>query len=165
MAACVHLGSDFSEIELSEQKVSEGRPPDHPFLILAQPTLFDPSRAPVGKHIAWAYCHVPNASAYDMTSRIESQIERFAPGFRERILARHVMSPAAIENHNPNFVGGDIGSGAVDWRQFFTRPGPRLYSTPARGVYLCSAATPPGVGVHGMCGYLAARRALERELR
>ena len=164
-AACMHLGGDLSEIEVSERQVSKGAPPDHPFVILAQPTLFDPSRAPAGKHIAWAYCHVPNGSECDMTSRIEDQIERFAPGFRGRILARHVMSPMVIERHNPNFVGGDIGSGAVDWRQFFTRPGPRLYSTPARGVYLCSAATPPGVGVHGMCGYLAARRALKKELR
>jgi phytoene dehydrogenase-like protein len=164
-AATVHLGGAMAEIALSEQQVWQGRPPENPFVLLAQPTLFDASRAPRGKHIAWAYCHVPNGSTYDMTERIEDQIERYAPGFRKLILARSVMPPREVERHNANYVGGDIASGVVDWRQFFTRPTHMLYSTPAEGIYICSAATPPGVGVHGMCGYFAARRALRRELR
>jgi phytoene dehydrogenase-like protein len=125
-----------------------------------QPTLFDPSRAPAGKHIAWAYCHVPHGSTADMLTRIESQIERFAPGFRDRVLARVVTTPADLERRNANFVGGDIGSGVTDLRQLFARPTLRAYTTPVRGLYLCSASTPPGVGVHGMCGYHAANRAL-----
>jgi phytoene dehydrogenase-like protein len=133
---------------------------DRPFVLLVQPTLFDASRAPAGKHTAWAYCHVPAGSTVDMLPRIEAQIERFAPGFSERVLARSVMTPADIEAHNANLVGGDIGSGVVDLRQFFTRPTWRTYSTPTRGLYICSAATPPGVGVHGMCGYFAAERAM-----
>jgi phytoene dehydrogenase-like protein len=164
-AATVHLGGTLSEIERSEWQVSRGETPEQPFVLLSQPSLFDSSRAPSGKHVAWGYCHVPNGSTREMTECIEMQIERFAPGFRQHILARHVMSPASIEKRNPNFVGGDIGSGAVDWRQFFARPTAKLYSTPAAGVYICSAATPPGVGVHGMCGYNAARRALRRELK
>jgi phytoene dehydrogenase-like protein len=134
---------------------------------MVQPTLFDPSRAPAGKHIAWGYCHVPHGSTFDMTDRIESQIERFAPGFRDRILARSIMSPAALERHNPNLIGGDITGGANLLSQLFTRPIARInpYSTPVPGLYFCSASTPPGGGVHGMCGYWAARSALRRELR
>jgi phytoene dehydrogenase-like protein len=164
-AATVHLGGSMSEIALSEQQVWEGTPPEHPYVLLAQPTLFDASRAPAGKHIAWAYCHVPNGSMSNMTERIESQIERYAPGFRKLILARRSAPPSEVEKRNPNYVGGDIASGVLDWRQFFTRPTRMLYSTPAKGIYICSAATPPGVGVHGMCGYFAAQRALRRELQ
>src|SRR5262249_13838169 len=136
-----------------------------PYVLLAQPSLFDPLRAPEGKHTAWCYCHVPHGSTFDMTGRIELQIERFAPGFRERVLARHVMPPAEIGRHNPNLAGGAIAAVAFDSRQFFTRPTRSLYSTPLKGVYICSAPTPPGVGVHGMCGYFAAQRALKEVLR
>jgi phytoene dehydrogenase-like protein len=127
-----------------------------------QPTLFDPTRAPEGKHTAWAYCHVPHGSTRDMTEAIESQVERFAPGFRDLILGRSVMDSAEVERRNRNYVGGDINGGVQDLRQLFTRPVPRLdpYSTPLRGLYLCSSSTPPGGGVHGMCGYYAARSAL-----
>jgi phytoene dehydrogenase-like protein len=159
-ATTVHLGGTLPELAGSERDAWEGRASERPFVLLTQPTLADPSRAPAGKHIAWAYCHVPHASTIDMLPRIERQIERFAPGFRARVLARSVMTPADLERENPNLVGGDIASGVSDVRQFFTRPTWREYSTPLRGVYLCSAATPPGVGVHGMCGYFAARRAL-----
>jgi phytoene dehydrogenase-like protein len=134
-------------------------------VLLAQPSLFDADRAPRGSHTAWAYCHVPLGSAVDMLAAIERQVERFAPGFRDRVLARHVMTPADFERHNPNFVGGDIGSGAGDLRQVLARPTLRWYRTPARGLYLCSAATPPGIGVHGMCGYHAAQCALSDVLR
>jgi phytoene dehydrogenase-like protein len=160
----VHLGGTLEEIAASERDAWNGRHSNRPFVLLSQPTLFDPSRAPAGRHIAWAYCHVPGGSAVDMLPHIEDQIERFAPGFRDRVLARAVMGPADIERQNPNLVGGDIGAGVSDLRQFFTRPTWRTYSTPARGVYICSAATPPGVGVHGMCGYHAARRALRDAL-
>jgi phytoene dehydrogenase-like protein len=159
-SATVHVGGGFEEIVLSEKETSSGRHAERPFVLLVQPTLFDASRAPAGKHTAWAYCHVPPASTFDMLPRIERQIERFAPGFRDRILKRHVLAPADIERRNPNMVGGDIGAGAADLTQFFTRPTLHTYSTPVRGLYLCSAATPPGVGVHGMCGYFAAHRAL-----
>jgi len=159
-ASTVHLGGTLAELELSEQQAWSGTAPDRPFVLLTQPTLFDPSRAPAGKHTVWTYCHVPGGSTVDMLPRIEAQIERFAPGFRDRILARSVMSPAGIEGHNANYVGGDIGAGIADVPQFFTRPTWRMYSTPVSGLYLCSAATPPGVGVHGMCGYFAAQRAL-----
>jgi phytoene dehydrogenase-like protein len=128
-------------------------------VLLTQPSLFDRSRAPAGCHTAWAYCHVPNGSKRDMKQDIEAQVERFAPGFRKRILARHVMAPAAMEAHNPNLVGGDFAGGAADLRQIFLRPNWRLYRTPLRGVYLCSASTPPVGGVHGMCGYHAVRAA------
>jgi phytoene dehydrogenase-like protein len=133
-------------------------------VLLAQQTPFDPSRAPPGKHTAWGYCHVPHGSTVDMTDRIEGQIERFAPGFRDLILGRHTMNTAAMEAHNPNYVGGDIGGGVVDWRQLFTRPVPRLnpYTTPLKELYICSSSTPPGGGVHGMCGYFAAQAALKR---
>jgi phytoene dehydrogenase-like protein len=159
-ASTVHVCGDVAELARSEQDAWSGVASERPFVLLVQPTLFDPSRAPAGKHTAWAYCHVPSGSTVDMLPRIEAQIERFAPGFRDRVLARSVMSPADIEAHNANLVGGDIGSGIVDLRQFFTRPTWRTYSTPLRGLYICSAATPPGVGVHGMCGYFAAQRAL-----
>lgn len=166
-AATVHLGGTFDEIAVSEAVVAEGRIAARPFVILAQPTLFDESRAPARKHTAWAYCHVPNGSTVNATDAIESQVERFAPGFRDRILARHVMSPADLEKYNANYAGGDINGGLQDLRQLFTRPvaRPGPYATPWRGLYLCSAATPPGGGVHGMCGFWAARAALRRDLR
>jgi len=160
-AGTVHLGGTLEEIARSETQAWSGPPSERPYVLLAQPTLFDPSRAPAGRHTAWAYCHVPNGCDVDMLSRIEQQVERFAPGFRDRMLARAVRTPADLERHNANLVGGDIGAGVSDLRQFFARPTWRLYSTPARGLYLCSASTPPGVGVHGMCGYFAAGRALK----
>jgi len=159
-ASTVHICGTMAELNRSENDAWAGVAPERPFVLLVQPSLFDPSRAPAGKHTAWAYCHVPARSTVDMLPRMEAQIERFAPGFRDRILARAVASPADVESHNANFVGGDIGSGACDLSQFFTRPTWRTYSTPVRGLYLCSASTPPGVGVHGMCGYFAAQRAL-----
>jgi phytoene dehydrogenase-like protein len=164
LAGTVHLGGTLDEISRSERDAWEGRETERPFVLLAQPTLFDPTRAPAGRHIAWTYCHVPNGSAVDMLPRLEAQIERFAPGFRERVLTRAIMRPSDIERHNANLVGGDIGSGVTDLWQLFTRPTWRSYSTPVRGLYLCSAATPPGVGVHGMCGYFAAQRALDEVL-
>jgi phytoene dehydrogenase-like protein len=144
--------------------VATGKHPERPFVLLAQQSLFDATRAPEGKHTLWGYCHVPNGSTVDMTERIEAQIERFAPGFRERILARSVLDSAALEAGNANYVGGDINIGMQHLRQLFTRPAPRWdpYSTPDRRLYLCSAATPPGGGVHGMAGYHAAQSALER---
>jgi phytoene dehydrogenase-like protein len=159
-AGTVHLGGTFEEIARSEQDVWEGRVPDRPFVLLAQTTLFDTTRAPAGRHTAWGYCHVPPRCTVDMLARIEAQIERFAPGFRDRVLRRSVLSPLGLEQHNPNLVGGDIGMGASTLAQLFTRPTWRMYSTSRAGLYLCSASTPPGVGVHGMCGYHAAKRAL-----
>jgi len=159
-AGTVHVGGSLDEIARSEQDAWAGRPADRPFVLLAQPTLADPTRAPDGRHVAWGYCHVPHASTADMLPRIEQQIERFAPGFRDRVLARSVMTSADLERRNRNLVGGDIGAGVSDLAQLFTRPTWRTYSTPLRGLYICSASTPPGVGVHGMCGYFAARRAL-----
>jgi phytoene dehydrogenase-like protein len=161
-SATVHLGGTLEEIASSEREVAEGRHPERPYVLVVQPTLFDPSRAPAGKHIAWAYCHVPNGSTFDMTDRVEGQIERFAPGFRECILAGNVMPPASVEAHNPNYIGGDISGGVQDLRQTFFRPAPQLnpYATPVKGWYLCSSSTPPGGAVHGMCGYHAAKRAL-----
>ena len=161
-AGTVHLGNTFEEIAASEQLTSEGKHPEKPFVLLAQQSLFDPSRAPEGKHTAWAYCHVPNGSNLDMTERIEKQVERFAPGFRDRIAGRHVMNTAEIEEYNPNYIGGDITGGIMDIAQLFTRPALRLspYKTSAKGIYICSSSTPPGAGVHGMCGYHAAKRAL-----
>ena len=164
-AGTVHLGGTLDEIASSEHDAWIGQHAERPFVLLSQPTLFDPSRAPQGRHVAWTYCHVPHGSAVEMLARMEQQIERFAPGFRERVIARAVMRPADIERRNANFVGGDIAAGASTLGQFFTRPTWRTYSTPLRGVYICSAATPPGVGVHGMCGYFAARRALDEVLR
>ena len=159
-AGTVHLGGTLNEIAASERDVWNGRHPERPYVLLTQPTLFDASRAPAGKHVAWTYCHVPRGSTNDMLPAIERQIERFAPGFRDRVLARAVMNAADIEAYNPNFVGGDIAAGVTDLRQLFARPTWRTYSTPVRGLYICSASTPPGVGVHGMCGYFAAQRAL-----
>ncbi|CAG0939890.1 hypothetical protein ANRL1_00018 [Anaerolineae bacterium] len=161
-AGTVHVGGTLEEIAAGEAAVWRGQHPEKPFTLVVQPTLFDPSRAPAGKHTAWAYCHVPNGSTFDMTARIEAQIERFAPGFRGMILARHVMSPIDVERHDANYVGGDINVGVQDVGQLFTRPTLRWnpYTTPAPGIYLCSSATPPGGGVHGMCGYYAAQAAL-----
>jgi phytoene dehydrogenase-like protein len=159
-AGTVHLGGTLNEIAECEKDTWEGRIAARPFVLLSQPTLFDPSRAPEGKHVAWAYCHVPSASNVSMLDRIERQIERFAPGFRDCVLARSVMAPADIEAHNANLVGGDIAGGVSDLRQFFTRPTWRTYSTPVKNLFICSSSTPPGVGVHGMCGYYAAIRAL-----
>ena len=161
-AATLHLGGSFDEIATSEKAVQNGEPPEHPFVLLAQPSLFDPSRAPAGKHTAWAYCHIPNGSTFDMLPRLEDQIERFAPGFRDIILARHVLSPAGLEDMDSNLVGGDIAGGAIDLRQLLFRPTRKLYATSARNIFICSASTPPGAGVHGMCGYHAAQRALAR---
>ncbi len=161
-AATVHLGATLDEIAASERAPWQGRSPERPFVLLAQQSLFDSTRAPDGVHTAWAYCHVPNASAADMTERIEAQVERFAPGFRRRVIARSAMGPAAMESYNANYVGGDINGGAADLRQALARPLASLspYSTPLPGVFLCSSSTPPGGGVHGMCGYHAARAAL-----
>jgi phytoene dehydrogenase-like protein len=159
-AGTVHVGGTMDEIALAEREAWSGKAPEHPFVLLAQPSLFDATRAPAGRHTAWAYCHVPQGSTVDMLARVERQIERFAPGFRDRVLARAVALPGDIERHNANLVGGDIGSGVSDLAQLFARPTRHTYRTPIRGLYICSAATPPGVGVHGMCGYFAARRAL-----
>jgi phytoene dehydrogenase-like protein len=161
-AATVHLGGTLEEIAASEAATSRGTVHDRPFVLFVQPTLFDGSRAPAGKHTAWAYCHVPNGFTGDVSERIEAQVERFAPGFRDRVLARSVLTPADFQHRNANFIGGDIVGGMTDLRQIFARPVARVtpYRTPLRGVYLCSASTPPGGGVHGMCGYHAARVAL-----
>jgi phytoene dehydrogenase-like protein len=161
-AITVHLGGSFTDIAGAEESVAKGREADRPFVLAAQPTLFDSSRAPEGKHVLWAYCHVPNGSRADMTERIDSQIERFAPGFRDCVLARHVSSPATMEKMNANLVGGDIAGGATTLRQILLRPTVHSYRTSARDIYICSASTPPGGGVHGMCGYHAARLALRQ---
>ena len=163
-AGTVHLGGSFDEIADGERAAWEGRVHGKPYVLLVQPSIFDPSRAPAGKHTLWAYCHVPNGSTTDMTSAIEDQIERFAPGFRDCVVARHVMGPAVMERRNANLVGGDIGGGASDLAQMFTRPVFSLnpYATAIPNVYLCSSSTPPGIGVHGMCGHFAARAALRR---
>jgi phytoene dehydrogenase-like protein len=161
-AATVHLGGTLEEIAESERAVSEGRIADRPFVLLAQPTLFDPIRAPAGKHVAWAYCHVPNGSTADMTQRIEDQIERFAPGFRDCIVARHVSTPADLQAADANLIGGDITGGAMTVRQMLNRPSRPPYATSDPKIYLCSASTPPGGGVHGMCGYHAATTALRK---
>jgi phytoene dehydrogenase-like protein len=160
-AGTVHIGGTAAEVAASERAVAKGRVPDRPFVLAAQQSLFDPTRAPAGKHTFWAYCHIPFGSIFDMTSRMEDQIERFAPGFRERILARHVMGPGRLEEWNPNLAGGDISGGSNSLWQMLVRPVPGAtpYRTPLPGVYLCSASTPPGGGVHGMCGYHAARAA------
>ena len=162
-AGTVHLGGSLDEISASEWGAWSGRPAERPFVLLAQTSLFDPTRAPSGKHTAWAYCHVPNGSSIDVAERIEAQVERFAPGFRDLVLARHTMGPAELAAHNRNLVGGDLNAGVMDLGQLLFRPVRRLvpYRTPLEGVYLCSAATPPGGGVHGMCGYSAARVALK----
>jgi phytoene dehydrogenase-like protein len=161
-AATVHLGGTLKEIAASERSPWNGEHAERPYVLLAQQTLFDPSRAPEGKHTAWAYCHVPHGSSTDMTERIEAQVERFAPGFRDLVLERAATGPADFERGNRNLVGGDINGGAMDLGQLFFRPVRKLvpYRTPVRGLYLCSSSTPPGGGVHGMCGYAAARAAL-----
>jgi phytoene dehydrogenase-like protein len=164
-AGTVHVGGTLAEMARSERDAWEGRVAERPFVLVTQSSLFDASRAPAGRHTAWAYCHVPLGSDADMTSRIEAQIEWFAPGFRDRVLARSVLGPAALERRNANLVGGDIAGGAADLSQLFTRPTWRTYTTPARGLYMCSASTPPGGGVHGMCGYHAATCALRDVLR
>jgi phytoene dehydrogenase-like protein len=163
-AATVHLGATLKEIADSEAAPGRGEIAERPYVLLAQQSLFDSTRAPAGQHTAWAYCHVPNGSTVDATERIEAQVERFAPGFRERILARSALGPADMERYNANYVGGDINAGAATLSQLFTRPvaRPSPYTTPLPGVFLCSASTPPGGGVHGMCGYHAARAALSR---
>ncbi len=161
-AASVHLGGSFEEIAASEKAVRNGQYTDRPFVLLAQPSLFDSSRAPAGKHTAWAYCHVPYGSKVDMLEKLEGQIVRFAPGFHECVLARRVFSPADLESMDANLVGGDIGGGVMDIRQFLFRPTWRHYATSARDIYICSSSTPPGGGVHGMCGYHAAKMALSR---
>ncbi len=161
-AASVHLGGSFEEIATSEKAVRSGQNAERPFVLLAQPSLFDSTRAPAGKHTAWAYCHVPNGSKFNKLERLEDQIERFAPGFRDCVLARRVFSPADLESMDSNLVGGDVGGGALDIRQFLFRPTWRHYATSARDIYICSASTPPGGAVHGMCGYQAARMALSR---
>ncbi len=161
-AGTVHLGGTIEEIAASEDAATRGEHSPRPFVLLVQPSLFDPTRAPAGKHTAWAYCHVPHGSAHDMTATIEGQVERFAPGFRDLVLERSAMDPQEVERRNPNYVGGDINGGLQDLRQLFTRPvaRPVPYSTPVDGLYICSSSTPPGGGVHGMCGYFAARAAL-----
>jgi phytoene dehydrogenase-like protein len=162
-AGTVHVGGTFEEIVASEQAVWEGEASERPFVLVAQQSLFDDTRAPEGKHTLWGYCHVPNGSTQDMTDPIEAQIERFAPGFQQLIRERSVRGPAEIERHNENYVGGDINGGVQDLRQLYTRPAVRLnpYSTPVDGLYICSSSTPPGGGVHGLCGYYAARSALK----
>ncbi len=162
-AGTVHLGGTLDEVSAGEAAVARGDHPERPFVLLAQHTLFDPSRAPEGKHTVWAYCHVPNGSDFDMSGRIEAQIERFAPGFRERILAKKSFGPADLQRQNANLVGGDINGGYMDLRQLFTRPvaRPNPYSTPAKGLYICSSSTPPGGATHGLCGYFAARSVLK----
>jgi phytoene dehydrogenase-like protein len=161
-AATVHLGGTLDEITAGEAAVAAGRHPERPYVLAVQACVADPSRAPAGRHVLWAYCHVPNGSAVDMTAAIEDQVERFAPGFRERIIARVAHGPAAMERRNPNLVGGDIAGGYGGLSQLVRRPNlsRRPWATPLPGVYLCSASTPPGAGVHGMGGYHAARLAL-----
>jgi phytoene dehydrogenase-like protein len=165
-AATVHLGGTLEEIFTSEQANSRGEHAERPFVLLAQQSLFDPSRAPqdepAPRHTAWAYCHVPSGSAIDVTARIEAQIERFSPGFRDTILARRTYTADQMEAYNPNYIGGDINGGAQDLFQFFTRPLPNLssYTTPLKGVYIYSFSTSPGGGVHGMCGFHAANAAI-----
>jgi phytoene dehydrogenase-like protein len=163
----VHVGGTLAEIAIAEAETARHRHPERPFVLVVQPGTADPSRAPKepgNRHVLWGYCHVPNGSDQDMTEKIEDQIERFAPGFRELIVNKIAHGPAAMERHNPNLVGGDIGGGSADLAQFVARPvlGLDPWKTPLKGVYLCSASTPPGAGVHGMGGFHAARRALRR---
>jgi phytoene dehydrogenase-like protein len=165
LAATVHVGGAADEVMRSEHAMGHGRISESPFVLVAQQSLFDRTRAPAGQHTGWAYCHVPAGCTIDMTERIEKQIERFAPGFRDLILARHTHSPAKYQAYNPNFIGGDIGGGANTLMQFLFRPFPRWnpYTTPNPRLFLCSSSTPPGGGVHGMCGYWAARSVLSRQ--
>jgi phytoene dehydrogenase-like protein len=162
-AGTVHIGGTIEEISESEKIVWNGGHPEKPFIISAQPSLFDNSRTPEGKHILWAYCHVPNGSDVDMSERIEKQIERFAPGFRQIILSRNSMTAVDFETYNPNYIGGDINGGVHDLFQFFSRPVWSFspYKTPAKGIYICSSSTPPGGGVHGMCGFHAAEKVIK----
>lgn len=162
-AGTVHLGNTLEEIASNEHATSRGQHVEKPFVLLAQQSLFDSSRAPEGKHTAWAYCHVPNGSTVDMTAAIENQVERFAPGFKDLILAKHAMNTKEVEAYNPNYIGGDINGGIIDLAQLFTRPAlrPSPYRTSAKGIYICSSSTPPGGGVHGMCGYHAAKQTLK----
>ena len=157
-AGTVHVGGTLDEIVISEREAWDGIHAERPFVLAAQQSVFDPSRAPEGKHTFWAYCHVPSGSTVDMTDAIERQIERFAPGFRDCVLARHTMTCADFERYNPNLIGGDVVGGVADWTQLFTRPVARWnpYTTPAKDIFICSASTPPGAGVHGMCGMAAA---------
>jgi phytoene dehydrogenase-like protein len=166
-AATVHLGGTLDEIAAAERAPHAGQSAERPFVLLAQQSLFDATRAPAGRHTVWAYCHVPHGSTIDMTGPIEAQIERFAPGFRDLILARHVTPPAGFERYDENYVGGDIAGGSAAFPQLFLRPSRRLvpYSTPDARLFICSSSTPPGAGVHGMCGYHAARAALASALR
>jgi phytoene dehydrogenase-like protein len=163
-AGTLHLGGTFAEIAAAEADVAAGRHPARPYVLLSQPTVCDPTRAPAGKHTAWAYCHVPPGSTRDMTAEVEGQIERFAPGFRDLVLARSTMHAGEMEAYNPNYVGGDINGGRQDLGQLFTRPVARVspYTTPDPRLFICSSATPPGGGVHGMCGYFAAQAVLRR---
>jgi phytoene dehydrogenase-like protein len=164
-AISLHLGGTIEEIARSEYAVAHGSIAEQPFLLLAQSSLYDPTRAPEGKHVAWVYCHVPNGCTVDMTDRVEVQIERFAPGFRDCVLARHVSTPAILESMDANLVGGDVSGGEMSLSQFFLRPALGLYYTGTPNLYLCSSSTPPGGGVHGMCGYHAARMALRHSTR
>ncbi len=166
-SATVHLGGSMEEIARSERAAWTGHYDDQPYVIAVQPSLFDSTRAPAGKHVAWAYCHVPNGSDMDMTPAIDAQVERFAPHFRDVVLARHTFTAAQMEGHNANYIGGDINGGVQDFRQLYTRPVARTvpYSTPIRNLFICSSSTPPGGGVHGMCGYYAAQAALATVLR
>lgn len=162
-SATVHLGNTLEEIAGSEDQTARGKIPEKPFVLLSQPSLFDATRAPAGKHTAWAYCHVPHGSDHNMTEAIENQVERFAPGFKERIIGRHSFNTHQMEEYNPNYIGGDINGGSMDISQLFTRPALRYspYRTSAKGIYICSSSAPPGGGVHGMCGYHAAVRAIK----
>jgi phytoene dehydrogenase-like protein len=163
-AGTVHLGGTLEEIADAERAIWEDRHPERPYVLIAQQSFFDNFRAPAGKHTCWAYCHVPHGSTMDMTSAIEGQLERFAPGFRDLVLAKHVTTPADFERGNANYVGGDISGGVLDIRQAFMRPTIRRnpYTTPNKSIYICSASTPPGAGVHGMCGFWAAHSALKK---
>jgi len=162
-AGTVHLGSGIKDIGLSEHQSSRGVHPENPYVLVAQQSVFDPTRAPKGHHTAWAYCHVPNGSTVDMTAQIERQIERYAPGFRDTIIAKHTFNTTQIQAYNPNYIGGDINGGAMDLSQLFTRPAVQFtpYRTSSKEIYICSSSTPPGGGVHGMCGYHAANRVIK----
>ncbi|WP_373496885.1 phytoene desaturase family protein [Aquiflexum sp.] len=163
LAGTVHLGNTLQEITKSEKEIWEGKHPDHPYVLLAQQSIIDKSRAPEGKHTAWAYCHVPNGSRQDMTAIIEAQVERFAPGFRDIIIGTSTMNAMEMQDYNPNYIGGDINGGAMDITQLFNRPALRWspYRTSSNRIYICSSSTPPGGGVHGMCGFHAAERAIK----
>jgi phytoene dehydrogenase-like protein len=163
-AGTLHLCGTLEEVVEAERAATQGRLTEKPFVLVTQPSRFDPTRAPAGQHTLWAYCHVPNGSTHDMSEAITAQIERFAPGFRQLILARSTMNTAEVERYNPNYIGGDINGGTQDWFQLFTRPMPRIspYSTSNPKLFICSSSTPPGGGVHGMCGFFAAKEALKK---